>query len=50
MRTIRRFLVWPVCNGDNWKWLETVFVRQIYRYLGDGEYGWWDKEPWIEEM
>ena len=47
-RIIKRFLMWPECNGDKWRWLETVSVRQRYRYLGEGEYGWWDEETWIE--
>ena len=47
-RTVHRFLLFPRRIGDEWRWLEWAWVKQVYRIVGysDGGSGVWTDWRW----
>lgn len=41
-RTIKRFAWFPICINDEYRWLETVCIRQTFKFDWDrlNEYYW----------
>lgn len=47
-RIVRRFLFWPVCIQDEWRWLGLALIKQKYQHVTrTGLYKWFNRE-WID--
>ena len=49
IRVVRRFLLIPRCIGDEYRWLEWAWIKQVYDapdYANMGE-GWWMNKEWV---
>jgi len=45
-RTVTRFLIFPKCIGDEWRWLERATWAEHY-IRGGGEGSWWGADAWL---
>ena len=44
-RTVKRFAIFPVCINGEYRWLETVYIRQTFKYDYEriNEYYWYNE-------
>ena len=50
-RVICKFLWWPVCIEEEWRWLETAYIMQVVKNVdvgGSMEFGNY-KAKWVNE-
>lgn len=52
-RIVRRFLLWPVCIQDEWRWLGLAIIKQklcgTFDYNSTGYRGFkWSNVEWID--